>query len=306
MPDFFNNHTDTTAIDRTPNGWGDAFAALPLEAPSGDGWARLARTLDARSGRGGIARRERRTSWLIGLASAAVLALAAWSPLSRWLQAEVAESEPPAVVVAQTVPGQTMPGMLGRPAAPIPTGPDDAQADDAQAAVDRVAEAPVTVSPASREATRPALRKPASKTRAIAARTHAVTEGPSVSRPVPTDSAPPQADANDAIAAAAVDGGDPDPVQKLQAQSAQLEALVALARDERVGNASSELLSSELDAGIAVIDAALSQADLAGAQKQELWQQRVDLLQQLAGVEATSRWLAAQGAASTTTLVAVD
>lgn len=296
MPDFFNNDNDAGAIDRTPSGWGEAFAALPQEAPPGDDWARLARTLDARSGRGGMARRERRTTWLIGLASAAVLALAAWSPLSRWLQADVAESAPPALVA------QAVPGLLG-PAAPIRTEPGETQPG-----VDRVAEAPVTVSPPPREATRPAHRKPAYKTPVVAAREHVETEAsPASSPPVPTESAPTQAEANQAITAtAAATVGDPDPVQKLQAQSAQLEALVALARDERVGNASSELLSSELDAGIAVIDAALSQADLAGAQKQELWQRRVDLLQQRAGVEATSRWLAAQGAASTATLVAVD
>ena len=208
----------------------------------------------------------------------------------------MAEGEPPPAVA------QTVPGMLG-PAAPIRTDPDDAQP-----VVDRVAEAPVTVSPLSREATRPALRKPTNKTRAIAARTHVETEAQPASNPPPrTESAPAQGDVSKAVTATTTTTpGDSDPVQKLQAQSAQLEALVALARDERVGNASSELLSSELDAGIAVIDAALSQADLAGAQKQELWQQRVDLLQQLAGVEATSRWLAAQGASSTTTLVAVD
>ena len=98
---------------------------------------------------------------------------------------------------------------------------------------------------------------------------------------------------------------DADPLQKLKTQSAQLEALVALARDERVANASSELLSSELDSGIAAVDAALSQPDIASTRRQELWQQRVDLLQQLAGVEATSRWLAAQGASNDTALVSV-
>lgn len=95
-------------------------------------------------------------------------------------------------------------------------------------------------------------------------------------------------------------------LQKLKTQSAQLEALVALARDDRVGNASGELLSGELDAGIAAIDAALSQPGLDDARKQELWRQRVNFLQQLAGMEATSRWLAAQGTANDTTLVSVD
>jgi hypothetical protein len=289
MPDFFNNRTGTATIDGGPNGWGEAFAALPMETPSSDGWTHLARKLDARISRGGVARRERRTTWLIGVASAAVLVLAAWSPLSRWLQADVAE--PPSAVT------QAVPGMRGL-AAPIRTEPDEPRP-----AVARVADASDAVSPALRE-TRSAHRKPARSTRVVTTRKHVEAEAMPVSNP-PAQAEPTltQPGTNNAIAVAAAEA---DSLQKLQAQSAQLEALVALARDDRVGNASSELLSSELDAGIAVIDAALSQADLAGAEKQELWQQRVDLLQQLAGVEATSRWLAAQGASSTTNLVAVD
>src|SRR5688572_3467757 len=157
MPDFFNNRTGTATIDGGPNGWGEAFAALPMETPSGDGWARLARKLDARSSLGGGARRERRTTWLIGVASAAVLVLAAWSPLSRWLQTDVAE--PPSAVA------QAVPGMRGL-AAPIRTEPDEPRP-----AVARVADASDAVSPALRE-TRSAHRKPARSTRVVTTRKH--------------------------------------------------------------------------------------------------------------------------------------
>lgn len=111
---------------------------------------------------------------------------------------------------------------------------------------------------------------------------------------------PPDASDNVAATEPAVDA-----IEHLQAQSARLEALVAIARDERVGNASGELLSAELDAGIAAVDASLSQDNLDDSGRKQLWQQRVDLLQQLAGVESTARWLAAQGMSNETALVSV-
>jgi hypothetical protein len=185
------------------------------------------------------------------------------------------------------------------PAAPARAEPDELQV----AVVTEVAETPDTASTTSREAAQqPSQRRPARHARALAAHKPAGPPAMPAQRTAQQDPTPAQAD-GEATAAAVTDA---DPLRKLQAQSAQLEALVALARDDRVGNASSELLSSDLDAGIAVVDAALSQADLSAAQEQELWRQRVDLLQQLAGVEATSRWLAAQGSSSTTNLVAVD
>lgn len=300
MPDFFNHRTDPAAIDGMPPGWGEAFAALPVETPPGDGWTRLAHALDARRSRGGSARRERRTTWLIGIASAAVLVLAAWSPLSNWWQADVAQTRSPAVA-------QSAPGMRG-PAAPV-----RAESVATTPAVDKSVETDIakiapattsrdTASAASRDSAPISRRKSTRNARSIATRQSIeAAVVPSSRQPAPTESM--QASTGDAVATTTTSC---DPLQELQTQSAQLEALVALARDERVANASSELLSSEIDAGIAVVDAALSQADLDGTQKQELWQQRVDLLQQLAGVEATSRWLAAQGASSTTTLVAVD
>lgn len=98
----------------------------------------------------------------------------------------------------------------------------------------------------------------------------------------------------------------PGPLPQLQAQSARLEALVALARDDSAGSASTAVITGQLEAGVAAIDAALSDPGLTTDQRTVLWQQRVDALQQLAGVETTKRWLAAQGALYDTALVSVD
>jgi hypothetical protein len=50
MPDFSNNRTGAATMDGAPDGWGEAFAALPLETPPETGWARLARRLDHATG----------------------------------------------------------------------------------------------------------------------------------------------------------------------------------------------------------------------------------------------------------------
>jgi hypothetical protein len=289
MPDFFNTSDHARVPDGAPRDWGDAFAALPLETPPGDGWSRVVHTLDARKPHGHRARRERRTNWLIGLASAAVLVVAAWSPLSRWLQDTPADAASPAVALTAA------PGSRGL-AAPVqtPSNPETVRAAAADAAekatiaasADRHSRATITSQARSARAHRTAR----SAARLAAQPTQAQSPD---SAPVTTDSVAATAPATDAV-------------PSLQAQSARLEALVAIARDERVGNASSELLSAELDAGIAAVDAALSRDDLDDTRRQQLWQQRVDLLLQLAGVESTARWLAAQGMFNETALVSVD
>ena len=75
MPDFFQH--PSTGADRAPGNWHDAFAALPLEAAPGNGWAAITAKLDA-------PRRWRRVPrWSLPLAAAAVVALAimpVWLP----------------------------------------------------------------------------------------------------------------------------------------------------------------------------------------------------------------------------------
>ncbi|QNP39833.1 hypothetical protein [Lysobacter solisilvae (ex Woo and Kim 2020)] len=291
MPDFI----PSPASDGAPCGWDEAFAALPQETPPGDGWSRIAAKLDAHASRRVAARRERRTNWLVGMASAAVLVLAAWSPLSRWLQNDGSAA-------TATITATATPGSRG-PAAPVQV---DARTDTnarteraaatRQTAPDAIA-AVELVQPRNERSPHVAAR------RSQGARERAMPDAQATeTRASPSPAQPDVA----ASIAAATTAATADPLPQLKTQSAQLEALVAMARDDRVGNASNQLLSSELDAGIAVVDAALSQADVTAPRQQELWQQRVDLLQQLAGVEATSRWLAAQGMSNETLLVSVD
>lgn len=92
----------------------------------------------------------------------------------------------------------------------------------------------------------------------------------------------------------------------LQAESAQLEALVAATRDEQVGSAAATVMSSELDERVRLIDATLIAGSLPATQRLALWQQRVGALRTLAGVESTQRWFAARGERYDDALVRVD
>jgi hypothetical protein len=83
--------------------------------------------------------------------------------------------------------------------------------------------------------------------------------------------------------------------ERLYAESAQLEAVLAMARDDRVASGPAAALSGELDAYLTSIDATLAQPALPRAQRLELWGRRVDALRQVAGFATTQRWLAASG-----------
>lgn len=95
------------------------------------------------------------------------------------------------------------------------------------------------------------------------------------------------------------------PLYNLYAESAQLEALLSLARDDRVSSAGAALLADELDAQVAAIDASLAQPGLDDGERLRLWQARVGALRQAAGFESTQRLLASQGR-SDLMLVSVD
>jgi hypothetical protein len=97
-----------------------------------------------------------------------------------------------------------------------------------------------------------------------------------------------------------------DALQRLYAESGQLETLLQLARDDRVSSGTAAILASELDARIASIDAALMQPDLPPPRQLRLWQDRVDALRSAAGFEGTRRWLVAQGARYDAGLVQID
>jgi hypothetical protein len=148
--------------------------------------------------------------------------------------------------------------------------------------------------PASSATLDASIRKPASDATAIAL--PKVVEAARKPRyaerraPAPTDTPRPTASgATKATPAGA------QRLDTLYAESARLEALLALARDDRVASAAAALLSAELDAQVAGIDVRLAQPGLDDAQRKALWQARVDALRQAAGFESTQRVLASQG-----------
>ena len=97
-----------------------------------------------------------------------------------------------------------------------------------------------------------------------------------------------------------------DPMEMLYAESAQLESLLAVARDDRLATGVAAALAGELEVRLASIDAALMQPELSREQRQSLWQERVDSLRSLTSFESNRRWLASQGAMYDAALVVVD
>lgn len=95
-------------------------------------------------------------------------------------------------------------------------------------------------------------------------------------------------------------------VAALQSESAQLEALLAIARDDRVASASGAALAVEFDRRIGRIDASLSQPGLDDVDRAALWQARVSTMRELAGIETTQRWLQSSGERYDGALVSVD
>ena len=171
---------DTTTRNAEPQGWNEAFAALPLERPDSDSWNRITAQLDVR----------RRQRWPVWLATAAALMLAV-----------------------------ALPWRLGKQDAAVP---------------------------------------PAAPAKVV------------VAAPVET-------------------------LEQLHAESAQLEALLAMVRDERVSSGSAAVVAGDLDRQLANIDAALMQPALPRARQLALWRERVEALRSVVGFEGTRRWLASQG-----------
>lgn len=96
------------------------------------------------------------------------------------------------------------------------------------------------------------------------------------------------------------------PLEPLLAESAQLEALLAHARDGRVSTGTAAAMAAQLDARLAAIDAELALAGLTPARERALWNARVGVLRQLVGFEGARRWLAVNGDAYEGALVRVD
>ena len=97
-----------------------------------------------------------------------------------------------------------------------------------------------------------------------------------------------------------------DEFEPLYAESARLEALLAVARDDRIASSGAAALTDSLDAELAVIDATLIQPGLDAPRRAGLWRQRVETLRQLAGIETTRRLLSARGETYDAALVSID
>lgn len=80
----------------------------------------------------------------------------------------------------------------------------------------------------------------------------------------------------------------------LMAESAQLESLVAAASDDGASSATVAALGLALQDQLQTIDAQL-QANATPNQQFALWQQRVSLLRDVAGLESSRHYLAAEG-----------
>jgi hypothetical protein len=142
------------------------------------------------------------------------------------------------------------------------------------------------------QTTPPPLQRPASV--ATAAKATAVTPTASVETASPVAAAP-ETSAPAEVATAPVarrPAAPPAPTRldALYTESARLEAVLAQLPDSSAGNVAALAVSAELQDQVTHIDLALSQPALPDVTRTALWEQRVDTLRQLTGVEATQRW----------------
>ena len=251
-----------------PSGWAEAFAALPLETPPDNGWSRVAARLPSR----------RRVRWPAWAAAAAVLAVVAVLPLKLVPPDAPAPGRVTTPPVRQVAAAPVQQGALGNDAVDAGVAPSTETRGSGDEAASRTS-ARIAASETSSTATTPA-RRPAPD--AVAATTTRATASP------PKPDSP---------------GTE---MQRLHAESAQLEALLAMARDDRVASGTAMALASEYDAQLAAIDAALMQPGLTADERTSLWRDRVAALRQAATFESTRRMLAAQGERYDTMLVSID
>lgn len=278
MPD------DRNLSQSMPAGWGEAFAALPLETPDAGGWQRIAYA-PARAAR---ARPEhaRWPAWAAAIAATLAAVALLSMPLFRQ---ELANDPSPVAQVDRT------------PAAVVQTQPRDATGDDKTVRTapteSSTAGTPVQASDDARTASQPARPHAATPTRSgtqaasdeVLDRRQASTTGSAAES---SEATPPPVTT--------------DPLERLYAESAQLETLLAMARDERVSSGTAAALASDFDAQVASIDAELIQPGITAARRTELWRDRVDALRQATTFESTRRLLAAQGERYDAKLVSID
>lgn len=258
--------------DPTPFGWGDAFAALPLESPSASRWSQIAARLDAPAR---PARKPRR--WLALAAGLCVLAALplAWTLRDAGGDGDARDESATTAIVAAP--------RIDPPTAAI-IDPAAESSVDISAASPTVAIAPT---PSTTDTARAAQRSER-RNRRLAATEAATAATHSESAAVAADDAPERT------------------LESLYAASTQLETLLALARDTRVESGPAAALAGALDADLATIDAQLAQPNLPSAARLSLWQARVETLQASASFESQLRLIAAHGGQLDGALVSID
>lgn len=270
MPDADRprDHTDA------PADWSAAFAALPQAEPPRDGWHRLATQLPAQAG-SAHSRFVSRAKWPVWLATAASLALAAAVPLA--LMDAVPDSTPS--------PSETLPATES--VARVSTPPSAAAVEEAEAAP---AIAAVELDTAGSEP------QPQARVASVEP-----TPAPSLAGRTPVSS--PVADQ---VGPEIVPDTQPRPrLAEIQQESARLEALLAMAHDDRVGSGTGAMLAAQLQSRLSQIDSVLASGAIDDDERLALWDARVDTLRDLTGLETTERWFAAEGRAYDTALVQV-
>ncbi|HEX2082256.1 MAG TPA: hypothetical protein VHF86_02090 [Xanthomonadaceae bacterium] len=285
--------------ERTPSNWGEAFAAMPSEAPDADAWPRIARAAWSQP---------RRPAWPAWLAAAAVLAVVVVLP---WRLAREPETQSAAPVAARAVPAPAATAraanadaaQAGALVATVSRAGPDAADDEGSAST--APSSPIDGLPNARQRiarTESAGRDPAAQ-EAMTAATQADNAPADIANASPRLATDADADA----ATPADSSASGSELEQLYAESAQLEALVAMARDDRVATTgAAAALASQYDAQVADIDGRLIQPDVTPEERTRLWRARVAALRELAGFESTQRLLAAHGERYDAMLVSID
>ncbi len=264
------------APDAKPSGWGDVFAALPLQAPPASRWPGVAAHIDMQRGI-----RTHRKRKLVRLALAAALFAMAALPAAWMLRhASVGTAHTPPSAAATRLSPTALPIALPTEDAATRDGiaPQTDRASQAVGKIDRrlTGNGPSITRAASGAHTR---RHASRERRILAAQSASAAKNPN-------------------------DGAQS--LESLYAASAQLESLLSMARDVRVESAPAASLAGAFDAELATIDAQLAQPGLSNGEQRMLWQARVETLQRSAGFESHLRLLAAEGERLDGALVSID
>lgn len=257
-----------------PPGWGDAFAALPLEPPTTSQWPLILSRLQARDGRATPPTRNR--TWLALAASLFALALV---PLV-WIAFENVATD------TTDRPGAS----ISTAAQPRPRAPAAATKVSTDVKIDvssaRNVDSPTAAALAPPREQAPTRAGSDAKRRAQIAGNVAMQKARQPQVRVASPS--PHAGLDEA-------SGLQASFESLYADAAQLEQFLSIARDTRVASGPVASLAGALDADLAIVDARLAEPDIDVDQRLALWQKRVALLRESAIFESQLRLLAVDG-----------